>query len=148
MKLTPKKESELSHGFELLPDGDYPFTVLQSDEIASKSAKNKGKMMFALKLNVHGPKYDSIIFDYFADWFSDWKLRHFAATTGQLAAYEAGDLDGSLGKFNGKVGYVKITTEPPRGGYAAKNVVKDYVVREAAQATQEQPPEEDSEVPF
>lgn len=132
MKITPKQESELSQGFALLPDGTYPFTILESDEIASKSAKNKGKMMYALKLNVHGPKSDQHVYDYFADWFSEWKLRHFAATTGQIKVYESGDFDGSLGKFNGKVGYVKIKTEPASGNYAAKNVVEDYVVREVA----------------
>lgn len=150
MKIKPQTEEEVSQGnWELLPDGEYPFTVLESGEIASKSEKNKGKMMFAVKLNVHAKDSDRHVYDYFADWFSEWKLRHFAATTGQLAAYEAGDLNGDQNAFAGKVGYVKIATEPARGNYAAKNVVKDYVVREQKPkaAAKESPPNED-DVPF
>jgi len=150
MKITPKQESDLDGGFKLLPDGEYPFTVLESDEIASKSVKNKGRMMYAIKLNVHGPKRDQHVYCYFSDWFNDWLLRHFAATTGQLKAYESGDFDGSLGKFNGRVGYVKITTEAARGNYAAKNVVDDFIVRQAAPAgaVKPNPPEEEDSVPF
>ena len=147
MKVTPRTEEEVQKKWALLPDGEYPFTVLESDEIASQSTKNKGKMMFAIKLNVHGKDGDHHVYDYFADWFSEWKLRHFAATIGRLADYEKGDLDGSLGKFNGKVGYVKIKTEQARGNFAAKNIVDDYVVREQAPVTQE-PPADDTDVPF
>lgn len=146
MKIQPKTEEQLKREWPLLPDGDYPFTVLESGEIASNSAKNKGRMMFALKLNVHGKDGDYHVYDYFADWFSEWKLRHFAATTGQLAAYEAGDLNGDMDAFAGKVGYVKIKTEPA-GKYPAKNVVEDYVVRESAPVSQ-QPPTDDTDVPF
>lgn len=147
MKIHPKTEDQLKREWPLLANGDYPFTVLESTEQASKSAKNKGKMMFGVKLNVHGPKGDHHIFDYFADWFSEWKLRHFAATTGQIAAYEAGELNGDLNAFAGKVGYVTIATEQAQGNYPAKNVVKDYVVRESAPVS-EQPPADDSDVPF
>lgn len=147
IKFQPKSEKELSN-FELLPDGVYPFTCLNSDEIASKSEKNKGKMMFAVKLNVHGPDGDHHVYSYFADWFSEWLLRHFADTTGQLTQYEAGTLDGKDGAFTGKVGFVKIKTEPA-GNYPAKNVVSDYIVKgEAKPASAEAPPGENDDVPF
>lgn len=148
MKFTPVPEDKLKREWPLLPNGDYPFTVLESAELPSKSAKNKGKMMFAVKLNVHGPKGDQHVFDYFAPWFSEWKHRHFAATTGQLTAYEAGEMNGDLNAFAGKVGYVTIATEPASGSYAAKNVVKDYVVREQVPVSQQQPPGDDGSVPF
>lgn len=149
MKITPKQESELKPRFALLPDGVYPFTVMQSDEIASKSEKNKGKMMFALKLNVHGPKSDHHIFSYFAEWFNEFQLRHFAATTGQLKTYESGDFDGTNGKFAGKTGYVKIRTEEASGKFGPKNVVDDYVLREVAPVEQPPaPPVDDTDVPF
>lgn len=147
MKIQPKKEEDLKREWPLLPDGDYPFTVLESAEVPSKSVKNKGKLMFAVKLNVHGKDGDYHIYDYFADWFSEWKLKHFADTTGQSKAYDAGDLNGDLNAFAGKVGYVTIKTEPAQGNYAAKNVVKDYVVREVAPVSQ-QPPADDTDVPF
>ena len=147
MKIQPKKEEDLKREWPLLPDGDYPFTVLESAEVPSKSVKNKGKLMFAVKLNVHGKDGDYHIYDYFADWFSEWKLKHFADTTGQSKAYESGELNGDLNAFQGKVGYVAIRTEPAQGNYDAKNVVKDYVVREVAPVVQ-QPHEDTSDVPF
>ncbi len=152
MKITPKQESEVSGDGEwpLLPDGTYPFTVLGSDEVPSKSEKNKGRMMYALKLNVHGPKSDVHVYTHFADWFSEWLLRHFAATTGQIKAYESGDFDGSMNKFAGKVGYVKIKTEPAKGNYPARNAVADFIVREAAPAKDAPAPPgpDDDSVPF
>ncbi len=150
MRITPKTEEEVGGDCELLPDGTYPFTVRESQEVASKSEKNKGKMMFALKLMVHAKDGDYIISDYFADWFSEWKLRHFSATTGQLESYEKGELNGSNNAFNGKVGYVKIATEPGQGKYGPKNVVKDYIVRDATPKTapESKPSTDDSDLPF
>lgn len=148
MKITPKQESELKPRFPVLPDGVYPFTVLASCEKASKSEKNAGKMMFEVKLNVHGPNSDHHCFSYFADWFNEFQLRHFAATTGQLKAYETGEFDGTNNKFAGKTGYVKIKTEAARGNFGPKNVVDDYVVREAAPVVQNAPSEDTSDVPF
>lgn len=147
MKITPKTEEQLNES-RLLPDGEYPFTVLDSDEIPSKSEKNRGKMMFALKLNVHGPDGDQHVYDYFADWFSEWKLRHFAETTGLLADYEAGELNGAMGAFAGRTGYVLIKTEPA-GKYPAKNVVDDYVVKDSGPMRDQQGPTDGSDdVPF
>lgn len=146
MKIVPKTEDQLKREWPLLPDGDYPFTVLASLEQASKSEKNKGKMMFGVKLNVHGKDGDYHVYDYFADWFSEWKLKHFADTTGQSKNYQAGEMNGANDGFAGKVGWVKIGAEPASGNFKAKNVVVDYVVRE--QAPVSQPPVDDTDVPF
>lgn len=147
MKFTPKTEEQLKkeaqERFALLPDGDYPFTVLESNEKASKSAKNKGRMMFEVKLNVHGPDGDYHIFDYFSDWFSEWKMKHFADTTGQAKAYEAGTMDGTQNAFAGKVGYATIKTRPAKGEFAAQNEVKDYVVRGSAAVPAAKPDDSD-----
>ena len=124
MKFTPKAESELIR-FTNLPDGIYPFTVLESEEIASKSAKNAGRMMFALKLNVHGPDFDRHVYDYFADWFSEWKLKHFCDVVKLGADYQLGTLDAMRNALTGRQGFVRITTER-QGGRKEKNVVEDY----------------------
>lgn len=145
IKFVPKKEEELNKGFEVLPEGVYPFTVLESGEIPSKSEKNKGRMMCALKLNVHGPKFDRHVYDYFADWFSEWKLAHFCKTSGQGAAYEAGAVDSDNNAWAGKTGWVEVGTEEYQG--KKKNVVVDYIVKEAATAQPPKPAEDDS-VPF
>lgn len=104
-------------------------------------------MMFAIKLNVHGPTGDRHVYDYFADWFSEWKLKHFCDTTGQGAAYEKGNVDGTNGAFIGKTGYVTIAIEKGKGSFGDKNVVKDYVPKEAKLAAPEVPEEDDS-IPF
>ncbi len=153
MRITPKSEEEVGGGdreWPLLADGQYPFTVLGSEEVASKSGKNVGKMMFSIKLNVHGPKGDWHVYDRFSDWLSPWRLRHFAATTGLIADYEKGELNGANNAFMGKVGYVKIGIEPANGNFPAKNVVKDYIVRDAkAKPAVETPPDDsDSSIPF
>lgn len=147
MKIQPKSEKDLNN-FSLLPDGEYPFTVLASEEVPSKSVKNRGKLMFALKLSVHGRDGDRHVYDYFADWFSEWKLRHFSETTGQLKSYESGELNGANNAFEGRTGYVKISHEDA-GQYPAKNTVEDYVVKgEAKAANEAKPPDESDDVPF
>ena len=148
MKITPQSEEEVANKFGLLPDGTYPFTVLDSRETPSKSEKNKGRMKFDLKLNVHGPDGDRHVYDYFADWFSSWKLRHFCASTGLLSAYEAGEVDGAKGGFTGRQGYVTVETDPANGNFKAKNAVVDYVVKESSSQPTATPTEADDDVPF
>ena len=155
-KFTPKGESELSRGFDNLPDGKYPFTVLESAIAISKSVKNQGKEMVAVKLNVHGQEYDRHVYDYFADWFSEWKLKHFCETTNQARAYVNGAIDPSSNAWRDMTGFVKITTENDNKG-KPRNVVVDYCPDDRQKVEQlsapskpvveEQPPEED-DVPF
>lgn len=125
LKFTPKDESEISR-FSNLPDGDYPFTVLESEIKISKSPKNAGKQMCALKLNVHGPDFDRHVYDYFADWFSEWKLKHFCETTRHANEYETGEVDPSGNAWQGRTGFVRITLkDDPK--YGEKNEVDDYL---------------------
>ena len=133
MQFTPKTEQELKR-FNNLPDGDYPFTVLESDEVASKSAKNPGRLMIKLKLNVHGPDGDKHVYDQFADWFSEWKLRHFAETAGLLSQYEAGTIDARQNALQGRTGYVRIIeTADPK--YGDRNEVDDYIPPQGSTST-------------
>ena len=132
MKYTPKKEYEISR-FSVLRDGKYPFTVLESEEVPSKSANNAGRIMAKLKLAVHRPDGgDQWVWDYFADWFSEWKLKHFLECVGMSEAYESGNSDFSRNAMKSRVGYVRIKTELTNNGQE-RNVVDDYVVREVEQ---------------
>ena len=127
MKFIPKSEDDLNR-IGLIPDGDYPFTVIESNEQASKSEKNAGRIMCALKLAVHSKEgRDQWVFDYFADWFSEWKLKRFAETTGHSKNYEFGNLDVNNNAAQGWTGYVRIKTETDNKG-KDKNVVDDYIV--------------------
>lgn len=127
LQYQPKKESEIKR-FATLPAGEYPFTVLACQEQESKSVKNKGRLMCAVKLNVHGPESDKHVYDYFADWFSEWKLKHFMETTGNAQAYLSGNVDATEDKWAGFEGFVLLGVETdPK--YGEKNVVEDYVPR-------------------
>jgi hypothetical protein len=129
MKVTPKTEEELQRS-QLCPEGVYPFTCLEGTEKASKSVKNPGKMMFAVKLSIHAADGDYHTYDYFADWFMEHKVRHFAKSTGLLQNYEKGELDGNT--FKDRTGYVQVTIEEGKGGYGPKNVVEDYFTADEA----------------
>lgn len=127
LHFTPKKEEELSR-FSNLPDGEYPFTVMESGEQASKSAKNAGKIMVKVKLCVHGPDMDKHVYDYFADWFSEWKLKHFCETIGIGMDYESGNVDATGNAYQDRTGFVRIKTETDASG-TDRNVVDDYIVQ-------------------
>lgn len=148
IQFKPKSEDELSR-FGNLPDGDYPFTVLESSEVASKSAKNAGKMMIKLKLNVHGPEFDKHVYDYFADWFSEWKLKHFHEVAGLSKQYDSGQVDASNNAYQGRTGFVRIKVEDdPTWG--EKNTVDDYILQKTVPRPTEpaKPAANEDDVPF
>lgn len=135
MQFTPKAESELSKGgdFGPLEEGEYPFTVLESDEVLSKSAKNPGKPMAKLKLAVHRPDGgEQWVWDYFADWFSEWKLKHFLDSIGCEQHYTQGIADFSNNHYQGRAGYVLIGIDKDGKTGKDRNVAVDYVVKQAA----------------
>ena len=124
MRFQPQTEAEISEG-SLLPKGDYTFEVLEAVE---KTSKASGNDMIALKIGVH--HNDSVfgVFDYLvAGEKTAYKVRHFADAIGMIDQYEAGSLDAS--ELVGKAGKCKIDTQAAQNGYAAKNVVRDYIKR-------------------
>lgn len=145
LKFTPKKEEELQSKFDPLPPGKYPFTVLESAEVESKSEKNLGKKMVKLKIDVHGPKYSRHVFDYFSDWFSEWKLKHFCDTVGLSKDYNSGTVDASDNAFAQLVGYVEIGVEN-NPQYGPKNIVEDYFCEEKKSNSKSELSQDD--VPF
>lgn len=129
-KFTPKHEKDLSAGgFELIPPGEYPFTVLESDIVASKSEKNAGKPMIKVNLIIHA-ETDRRIYDYFADWFSEWKLKHFCEVAGLGKQYMTGQVDPSANAWKDKQGFVKIGIEAAKDGREPQNKVLDYLPEE------------------
>ena len=154
MQYTPKKESEITGNRNLLDPGQYPFVVLESSEKQSKSQKNFGKLMVSLKLGVFTGDGDrqQWVFDNFADWFSEWKLRHFPYATGHGAAYESGAFDATNNACQGWAGVVEIGIEKNKETGEQRNVVKDYVVPEektaAPAAKAAEAAKESDDVPF
>ena len=154
----PKNESELSSGFDNLPPGEYPFTVMESGVTESKSEKNRGKLMCAVKLNVHGPDFDRHVYDYFADWFSEWKLKHFCEVVGLAKDYNDGVVKPDDNAWKGREGFLKLKIAPARGNFEAKNEVSDYLPEEhqtvesltkpRPSVTASEPQGPDDDVPF
>ncbi|CAB4187975.1 hypothetical protein UFOVP1169_36 [uncultured Caudovirales phage] len=129
MKFSPKSEAQIAKEqadameAALLSKGQYPFEVLEATEGQSK----KGNDMITIKVGVmdsHGSMRG--IFDYLLEAMQH-KLRHFADAVGMLAEYEAGTLNAD--DLVGLTGECLIDIQPPKDGYSAKNVVKDYVKR-------------------
>ena len=127
MKITPKGEKDISKGFENLPAGEYPFTVMESGINISKSEKNKGREMCAVKLIVHGPNFDKHVYDYFADWFSEWKLKHFCEVVGLAKEYASGVVEPDENGWQDRQGFVRLAVKGKTSEYPEKNEVVDYL---------------------
>lgn len=127
LQITPKGEKDISKGFQNLPAGEYPFTVMESGINLSKSAANTGRAMCAVKLNIHGPDFDKHVYDYFADWFSEWKLKHFCEVVGLASDYVNGLVAPDNNGWQGRTGFVKVKIAPAKGDFEARNEVVDYL---------------------
>jgi len=127
MTFTPKTDKELA--MDMVWDaGVYDFEVIKAEHCTSKA----GNAMLAIELLVfHGDGRKQKV--------SDWlvavdhalclmKLRHYCRTTGNMPAYESGDLANFPGA--GAAGEVRLVVEDdPK--YGPRNRVKDYISEEA-----------------
>ncbi len=150
MKFTPKTEDDLKRE-SLLEAGTYDFEVMSAEDAISK----KGADMIALKLRIFTDRGERSV----SDWLMPsmgFKLRHFAETTGMLAAYDAGTFNAEDCK--GRSGRVLLRVEVQEG-YSPKNSVRDYEKakepRESAMVTEAvmkpikpAPAVDDSGIPF
>lgn len=127
LSITPKSEKDVGGAFENLPPGEYPFTVMESGIAVSQSEKNPGREFVKVKLCVHGDGYDRHVYDQFADWFSEWKLKHFCEVVGLGKEYLRGQISPDNNAWKDWQGYCKIGVRPARGEYEAQNEVKDYL---------------------
>ena len=119
MRVSPKTEEEIQLE-NLLPEGNYPFTVAESADETSKT----GNEMIHLGLHVHKPDGGiKWVEDYLLDKMA-FKLRHFCAEAELLDTYQQGKL--CAADCAQKSGYVFIRVEPGKDGYGPKNTVKDY----------------------
>jgi len=125
MKFTPKTEEQISKE-KLLPDGDYPFEIAKAVDKTSKAGNEM------IELNIRVFKSDgSFIFvnDYLLESML-YKLLHAANACGLTRQYEQGLLVAN--DFVGKQGYLTLKTDPGKGDFGPKNVVKDYIKSDAA----------------
>lgn len=151
MKFDPKTEQQVQEE-GLLPAGIYDFEVISAEDTHS----NKGNEMVVAKLGVmDADGQERKITDYLLEAMA-YKLRHFAYATGLGPQYEVGTLVAA--DMIGKTGQCKLTIQPAKGEYRAKNVVADYVVANGEAAAMRQagtggdprptPPPFDDDIPF
>ncbi len=133
MKFTPKTEEDLKRE-ALLEAGTYDFEVVSAEDAVSKS----GNEMIAIKLRVFSDRGERSVRDWLMPSMG-FKLRHFAETTGMVAAYDAGTFNAEDCK--GRTGRVILTIKDSEQ-YGPQNNVKDYEKAKAARepAMAETPP--------
>lgn len=123
---TPATEEELKRE-KLLPEGIYPFDVVSSEHLMSKSGNN----MIKINLKIWDDSGNTyFIWDYLLENIMKFKLKHFCDSVRLADKYLLGRI--SADDCLGRSGYVEIIIDKekpnPNGGmYPAKNVVKDYV---------------------
>jgi len=151
MQFTPMSEKDLPTN--LLKKDIYDVEVLEAQD---DNSKKTGNDMIKLKVAIWtGDKIRCHLFDYLIESFPA-KLRHACDTFGLLSSYETGSL--SADHFIGKTGKAKIDIEIDKTGrYADKNVIRDYVCRDAKRFTGKsndpgpdlsQAPIEEDDLPF
>lgn len=157
MTYQPKSEEQLvKEG--LLPDGEYDFEVLDTDD---KPSKTSGNAMFTLKQNFFAEDGSGhIVTTYIAlgSNFGERLLRHAADTCGLIDIYNSGNL--TPADFRDRNGRAKIKIQEGNKEYPnPKNVVVDYITKPVPESveTGALPPEKpkkkaaaplDDEIPF
>jgi hypothetical protein len=156
-RFKPYTEEQINNaGLEvLLPNGDYPFQVLNIVPKQSKSGNN----MLELKLQLHTATGLHTI----QDWLVDspdlpkmaFKLRHFCDTIGLQVEYLQGEFAPSAAL--NRRGHLKLGRERGKlkadgqSSYPDRNVVRDYLKKVPRQDSKElgnTPPLLNDEIPF
>jgi hypothetical protein len=138
MRVTPRTQEEIDLE-NLIPAGVYDFEVVKAEDKISKKGKEEGLTepnMIELNLKVfHGDGYSFV-----RDWLLEampGKLLHFVNEAGLNDKYADGEF--SAADCHGKCGKVKIVVEEAKGGYDAKNSVKDYGEKKKADVSAKGP---------
>lgn len=150
MKVTPKTEKELQE-MNNIPDGDYPFEIL--DAIDGKS--KKGSDMITLTLRLFVGESSRQLNDYLLDAMPG-KLFHFCQYTGLADKYAAGTLTAE--DCLGKTGFLTVKTQKGKlkddgsGDYwPDRSSVSDYIRGEFKKAPVVAPApktDDSSDVPY
>ena len=130
MKFTPKTAAEIAAS-SLLPDGDYPLTIVTASDAPSKSS---GKAMLTLNILVYPPGGGAArkITDYIVPGtaYADKKLFQLCHAVGLAQEYQAGDTPAFV--FEGKECWAKIGSQKGQekkdgsGSFDPKNCVRWY----------------------
>jgi len=117
MRINP----EVNENSNLLPEGEYPFEVIQADEKVSYNAND----MIVLKLRVGANGSSKIITDYIVAK-SIRKVRTVAKACDLLDLLESGEILAE--HFVGRTGRVRLGIEKSKNAdYPDRNIVVRYV---------------------
>jgi hypothetical protein len=122
MQFQSKTEQQIQEE-NLIPVGDYDFTVQKAEEKKSKA----GNDMIVIDMDIYVGDKARPFKDYLMESMA-YKLRHFCYAVGLGAKYDAGTLTAQ--DCIGKSGKVKMA-QKQNGDYGLQNNVKDYIVGEA-----------------
>lgn len=137
MRFTPVSEAEAeAQSSGLWPDGTYDYEVKEATEKTS----NAGNEMIELQVWLFDKEGGRrMVFDYLvSSEKAAWKIRQFAASCKLLKAYESGTL--MANEIVGQQGRCVVATQKANDGYAAKNIIKEYVKLASANGAMRSPP--------
>lgn len=152
MKFTPLTEEEIASS-GLMEDGLYKFTVLEAEDMVSKTGNDMIKLTLRVQ-DADGMMHK--VFDYLLEKMK-FKLRHFCEYTGLLDKYDSGNL--TAADCIGKSGVCEIIVQAGQekydgGKYPDKNAVKDYIENNKATMSKDpipvvtEHPSFDDSIPF
>ena len=122
----PATAEEANEGgnFAPWPAGEYDFEVADaSDEVSQKTNQEMIKLTL-LVMSREGKSRK--VYDYLMSQENQqWKVRHFAESTGMVERYESGVMD--IHEIVGRAGRCKLGIKPASGDYPAGNRIVDYI---------------------
>lgn len=138
-----REEADKPREFPLIEPGVYRFQV---NKASLRTSKN-GNPMMAVEISVWDDSRTYNIFDYLVNIPSmTWKIRHFADSLNLGKEYDNDTLEPEM--CVGLYGMADINIQPAKDGYAAKNIVVDYVLNEQGQVKSEVIPNATKPVEF
>lgn len=127
-----EEEAQKAREFPLLPDGIYDFEVTEARYKMSQS----GNPMIELKVKIKHNGQDFNVFDNLIGTPNmTWKTRHFCASTGLLAEFEAETFNERMAIHKRGICQIGNVGERPKNdgsgkSWKAKNEVEDYLTEE------------------
>lgn len=136
LSFAPLSDDDL---LNLMPDGDYNFYVKDAQTHRAQNGNVSIKLTVAV---IDNKNMERLIPCYLSTNFM-LLLKHFTDAVGIESAYQSGRLTPEMClKQNGRC---KIIREEPKEGtnYPPKNVIKDFIKRNAGQSKSVSPPDSD-----
>lgn len=123
MQFQPKTQEQIDSE-NLCEEGTFPFTIKTAEEARDKN----GNGFFKLKLFVHDHDRDWHVYDNVSPVWMAHKLLHLCEGVGLGAKYQQGNL--SVDDLIDRQGHCEVSMKDAQKGFAAQNIITDYVVRE------------------